>query len=787
MKLFQLTTLLFFFSYSSYSQIELKGIVKDSSNVAIEFANVVLTNQKNEIVKGTITDEKGEFSLSAKKGAYKLSISFLGYEDWGKEISVDVSYDFGVIVLEESKNNLDEVVIKAEKRIIEKKVDRLIFNVSKSISIDGGNAIDALKYTPLLKVNDGELSLIGKSGLGVMVNDRIIKLSGDDLTDFLQSLPSENIDKIELITNPPAEYDADGNSGLVNIILKKNKNDSFSGFIRSTYQKSRYSKGYLGGGFNFQKNKASVSLNINSGLGSVGSSEEENIFYNQGITNINEDSKNKSKFLSSRLEFNYDISPKMDVGFGYLSSYSNPTSLEENNSSSLNELTSTEGNYEIDKEYHSLNVFLKSKLDTLGKIMKVDFDYLNYDNESEKLNETSTNQVNTNITERFNSTQKINFFTASADFTLPYKFLNMSVGTKLSFIETSSGIKTFSKTNDDFILDPSRTNDFKYNEDIQALYINFQKNLGKWSLKLGTRLELTQTRGTSISLTQGNTISENNFSQLFPSVYVTYSPSEKNNYSVSYGKRVNRPNYSQLNPFRWYSNPFIYSEGNPFLRPYFIDNLEFSHSFKNNLNTTLYYSEINNGADQITIVENSNNLRYTIWENFVNSYSLGLTESYTLKGIANWLSSYLQFNINYSEINSSIANTIDSQRGFNYYFQINNSFHVTSNKQLSGELNFWYSSSGVDGVYFLSDAYNLDLGLRYNSLSNRWLFSINFQDILNSNNFGLRSKTNGISFNRQLEYDRQRIRFSIRYKFGNNKIKRKRVSFGNESERDRLD
>lgn len=787
MNLLKITFLILLFSYSSYAQIELKGVVKDSSNVAVEFANVVLTNQKNEIIKGTITDEKGEFSLLVKKGAYKLSISFLGYKDWVKEVTLDDSYDFSVIVLKESKNNLEEVIIKAEKRIIEKKVDRLIFNVSKSISIDGGNAIDALKYTPLLKVNDGELSLIGKSGLGVMVNDRIIKLSGDDLTDFLQSLPSENIDKIELITNPPAEYDADGNSGLVNIILKKNKNDSFSGFIRSTYQKSRYSKGYLGGGFNFQKNKASVSLNINSGLGSVGSSEEENIFYNQGITNINEESKNKSKFLSSRLEFNYDISPKMDVGFGYLSSYSNPTSLEENNSSSLNELTSTEGNYEIDKEYHSLNVFLKSKLDTLGKIMKVDFDYLNYDNESEKLNETSTNQVNNNITERFNSTQKINFFTASADFTLPYKFLNMSVGTKLSFIETSSGIKTFSKTNDDFMLDPSRTNDFKYNEDIQALYINFQKNLGKWSLKLGTRLELTQTRGTSISLTQGNTISENNFSQLFPSAYVTYSPSEKNNYSVSYGKRVNRPNYSQLNPFRWYSNPFIYSEGNPFLRPYFIDNLEFSHSFKNNLNTTLYYSETNNGADQITIVENSNNLRYTIWENFVNSYSLGLTESYTLKGIASWLSSYLQFNINYSEINSSIANTVDSQTGFNYYFQINNFFHITSNKQLSGELNFWYSSSGVDGVYVLSDAYNLDLGLRYNSLNKRWLFSINFQDILNSNNLGLRSVTNGISFNRQLEYDRQRIRFSIRYKFGNNKIKRKRVSFGNDSERNRLD
>ena len=202
MSLLKTISMVLLFTYSTYAQIELRGTVKDSSNVAIEFANVVLTNQKNEIVKGTITNEYGIFSITVKEGRYKLSISFLGYKDWLKEISIDDGYDFGVVILEESKNNLDEVVIKGEKRIIEKKVDRLIFNVSKSISIDGGNAIDALKYTPLLQVNDGELSLIGKSGLGVMVDNRIIKLSGDDLTDFLQSLPSENIDRIEVITNP---------------------------------------------------------------------------------------------------------------------------------------------------------------------------------------------------------------------------------------------------------------------------------------------------------------------------------------------------------------------------------------------------------------------------------------------------------------------------------------------------------------------------------------------------------------------------------------------------------
>ena len=787
MNLLKGTFLLLFISYSSYAQIEIKGIVKDSSNVAIEFANVVLTTQKNEVVKGTITDEKGQFKLSMKGGEYNLTISFISYVDWVKNISLSKNIDLGVITLSENKNELDEIVIIANKKLIERKVDRLVFNVSESVSIDGGNAISALKYTPLLKVNDDEISLIGKSGVKVMVNDRIIKLSGEDLTDFLQSISSDNIDKIEVITNPPAEYGADGNSGLINIILKKNTENSFSSFLRTTYQKSKYSKGYLGGGLNYQKNKVSISLNMNSGLGSVGSNEQEEIFYPIGVTSINETSRNKSKFISSRLEFNYNISPKTSIGIGYLSNFSTPESVEQNNSRSINEETFTNGIYNIDKQYHSLNVFLKSKLDSLGKQMIINFDYLKYENESEKENNTTTNNQTLNQSEKFNSTQNINFFTASTDFSLPFKFIDISFGAKLSFIKTNSGIKTYTFNNDNFILDLNRTNDFNYNENIQALYFNLTKSFDKWNFKLGTRLELTQTKGVSLSSTQNENITKNSFSQLFPTAYLSYSPNDNNNVSLSYGKRVNRPNYSQLNPFRWYSNPFIYSEGNPFLKPYFIDNLEFSHSYKNNLNSTLYYSKINNGSDQITIVENSNNLRYTIWENFVDSYSVGLTESYTLKGIVDWVSSYFQFNINYSEINSSLSSTINNQKGYNYYFQINNSLTLNPNKRFLGEIGFWYSSSGVDGVYALSDSYNLDLGLKYYTSNKKWTFSINIQDLLDSNKLGLSSKTNNINFNRNLEYDRQRIRFSMLYKFGNKKIKRKGIKFGNDKERNRLD
>src|SRR5690606_28121524 len=211
-----------------------KGIVKDSTQV-IAFANVILTDSNGEMKTGTITEEDGSFNLTTQQGTYTVTVSFLGYQTWKQTISVDQNLDLGIISLNSQDNELGEVVVTAEKPLIERKADRLVFNVRSSVFANGVSADELLKNVPRIDPTSDGLSIIGKSSVQIMINERLLNLSGDDLKNYLKSLRSENIEKIEVITNPSAKYDAAGNSGLINIKLKKNSKLGFDGYITSTY------------------------------------------------------------------------------------------------------------------------------------------------------------------------------------------------------------------------------------------------------------------------------------------------------------------------------------------------------------------------------------------------------------------------------------------------------------------------------------------------------------------------------------------------------------------------
>ena len=230
----------------SFSQYEVSGIVKDSSDIFIEFANVVLTNLDNEIISGTITDGNGIFNLSVEEGEYRLIISFIGYQNWTKNITVSSDNDFGVITLIESKNELDEVLVTAKKPMIEQKVDRLVFNISENAFAKGKNALKALELAPMVWVSSkGDISINGRGGVRVVVNGKL--LQEEVSQSYLSSLRSEDIESIEIIPNPPAEYAAEIKSGIVNIILKKNIQESLNGNINTSYTQHRFSS-YSGGG-----------------------------------------------------------------------------------------------------------------------------------------------------------------------------------------------------------------------------------------------------------------------------------------------------------------------------------------------------------------------------------------------------------------------------------------------------------------------------------------------------------------------------------------------------------
>jgi hypothetical protein len=460
-----------------------------------------------------------------------------------------------------------------------------------------------------------------------------------------------------------------------------------------------------------------------------------------------------------------------------------------NTNNLLDSLLLTDANSEGRSSFHSVNTHFKTKLDTLGKTLNIDLDYFVYDNSMDRLNRTDAFLPDGDLTEnpadifRNTSDQNIKTITSGIDFRWPTRFTDIEFGGKLSFIKNYSNVKAFNFEENDFVLDLNESNEFEYFENIQALYLSASKSLKKWDFKAGLRLEFTQTEGNSITLNQVNNF---DYSRLFPTVYVTYNPNENNSWSLNYGKRINRPSYAHLNPFRWYSNPFAYTEGNPFLQPYFIDNFEFSHLYKNNLSTTLYMNIIKDGGDQITLVDSNTNIQATVRKNYLDQITLGLTQSYTFDTV-NWFESYFQFDINYSKIKSTIPNTISEQEGFNFYISSDNTFFFNSKKTFVGELNFWYTAPGVDGVDFLAEIYNFDVGLKCFLFKKDLQISLILNDAFRTQRDNIRTVTNNIRQEYSNYYDTRRLRISAKYQFGNRKLKSKRKRFSNEEERSRTD
>jgi hypothetical protein len=216
----------------------ISGKVTDKTDI-IPFANVIVKNTTDNIITGTTTDDQGLFGLKASQGTYIIEISYLGYKTWHKKVQLDENLNLGTILLEENEQALDEIIVKTEKRVLERKIDRLVFNVDKSIAAVGGNGLDILKITPGVQVQNGTLAILGKGASQLMINGRLSPLAGDELVSFLSGFSASDIQKIEVITNPPAKYEASGNGGLINIILKKGVQDSWKNATTISYNQNK--------------------------------------------------------------------------------------------------------------------------------------------------------------------------------------------------------------------------------------------------------------------------------------------------------------------------------------------------------------------------------------------------------------------------------------------------------------------------------------------------------------------------------------------------------------------
>lgn len=793
MKIKTLTLIIFLLiAFNINGQIKITGQIHSNENIPVPFAEIILVSKDSIPLKSELSDENGMFTIESERESFILQIRQIGDILYNKEFQMSSNSNIGIIKINTTKS-LQEVVVTLDKKLIERKVDRLVFNVENSISASGGDGLEALKITPGLRVNNDQISMIGKSSMNVMINDRLINLSGEDLTSFLKNLKSDEIKKIEVITSPPAKYDAQGNSGLINIVTKKVKNNTFNGNLNSSLSQSKTSIGSGGLNLNYRKNNLTLTSDVNYSNGSMKPYQEYTIKYPNYIWEEESFRKSFSNSLSTRSTIDYKISSKTRIGGEYSFSNSLPliktknNSFIYNNSKMLDSLIKNESRIEIKRKTNTYNAYYITHLDTLGRKINFDIDYVNY--ESETNNDFYSNSFFPNGTIKPNnyfaannfSDLKIDIVTTRLDFDYPTKWINLNFGTKLTFIENNSEVQFYNTTSGTSVEDPLQSNTFNYKERIQALYFSGTKNLTeKLDIQFGLRAENTQTKGTSQTLSQVN---KNDYFKLFPTLYLNYMINDYKIISLNYNKRINRPSYNNLNPFRFYSTSFNYSEGNPFLQPYMTNNFELAYIYKKSY-SLLYISHIKNGFDQVTYTDPNSIIQRVTPNNFYNQINYGFLEAYSFKVKSYWENNS-DISIFYYKTDSDIDSIIPDISNWSGSFNTNNTFILDEEKKYKLSLGFMYNLPSIAGSYKLSSFYRLNLGFKTNFLNKNLQLSINVIDILKTDKQTFTQYVNNIK-QVNLDYrDVRRIRISLVYSFGKELKIKNRVG-SNKEEKQRI-
>lgn len=777
-----------FFSTNLVAQnFTLKGKIVDTKMQPVEYLYINLLKNDTLLITTTATDSLGLFNIQAPQGTYIISIEQFGENYFHQQVQLGDNLDLGQIIIKEKNFQLDEVKITMRKKLIERKVDRLVFNVENSLTSNGGDGIDILRNSPSVRVSNENISIIGKSGVHIMINNKLVSLSGNDLINYLKSIKAEEISKIEIITTPPANFDAEGNSGLINILLKTIPKDiGFSGSIHGSYTQSKYTSGSIGASLNYKNNKIQILSALTVGDGKSGPTLGNTFYYPEEKWETQSNRKDYYKYLSGRLGVEYTVNTKNRIGFQYLINLSewnidaneNTYIQRQSNNFRLNTISRSESS----GSSHSINTNFKHTFDTLGRELIVDLDYLNYDNNWER--RFLTLQADSVSGQRNFSDLGIDIYSGKIHFNLPFSFGTIEAGGKASFTKNNSYIKLSPFTNNpsDATL-PFEDNDFLYKENIQAIYTSFSRFIGeRIEIKAGLRIENTQI---SFETNETHTNDRNSYTKLFPTFYLTYKLDEaKTNFlSLNYSRRIGRPNYIHLNPFRWYSNPYAYTEGNPALQPSFTDNIELSHTY-GTLISSIYLSRINSGFGQVTITPIGTINQITRSENYYNGTQVGWSESFSFNPTAFW-ESYNQGFVYYSDTKAVIQGIHPSQSGFGAYLSTNNKFSINKNKTIALELNYWYQFPESFGLTSTNGYGQCDLGFNLKFLENKFTITGSVTDLFRTSKPKFTSYSNGVKQIYANYFDIQQFRIGLSYNFGGSKIKGHQRDTSNEEERKR--
>lgn len=758
----------------------LTGKVLDAAG-PIAYANVILNASDEKQPLGTITDEQGEFELKLTADAYTLTIRHVGFQPLIKTIALEENLDIGPLILVKKDTQLEEIVVQSTGPLIERRVDRLVFNVQNSLLAKSGSATEALSYAPKVRQqHDGNFEIIGRGIAGILVDSKMIHLSGMALEQYLNSIDADAIEHIEIITDPPAQYDAQGAGGLIHIVMKKRTRDYWGGSVASYYQQQQKPSYAPSGTLQYQRGKIGITSGFKWGKGTLSPVERHNYKYINVLEQNTIHRVTTFRQLSLRNGVSYQATDKLhsDLTYNILQNIQNEEQHTLGTRSFKNQIDATQQflheNKGDERElFHEFGGQITYQIDSLGKQIQLRASYLLKKQNRSNLLQTIavTPQPSTTALTEIQSDGKLQFknHTTALDVTLPTQKLKWTFGAKYSDYENNYNTTLKQNVANDPETQTTRSNDiFDYHESTQALYADLEIPRKKWTVKGGVRIEYTQTIANS-KITQLRYT--NQYFKAFPSFHFSYTLKKDASIGVHYSSRIIRPNFQWLNPFRRQYTQNMFYEGNPQLLPAYKHTTSLDLTMEN-WEIELWHSQSKNNQRNYIEVSESNAQQRSYPKNFIDTFEAGISNSYTQKPWS-WLhcrlfawGMYLEEQYNEASISQKTLSK------WTFGFQAQSTFILNTQKTLNAQIQYSYDSHELDNALLLRPRQNLSASFTALLFNKKVSIRCHANDIFRGVIIrGQGIPVNGIPISYRNYYDLQRVRLSIRYAFGK-KIKR---------------
>lgn len=807
MKTINLYLFLFLAAIVQAQTSSIKGQLKDADGAPVVFANVALFNVADSLLqKVETTDEAGQFQLRGlKAGNYSLTATFVGLSDFRKDgitLTDGQTLDLGSLAFPAAAVELATATVTTTRSMVEVKPDRTVFNVDGTINSAGSDALALLRKAPSVTVdNNDNINVLGRAGVLLYVDGKRLPLTGQDLSNYLQNLPAEQIDRFDIITNPGAKYEAEGNAGIIDIRLKKDKNSGANGSVNISPNTGRYSRLNTSANGNYRNKKLNAFANVGAGDGG-GFNDMKFLSFQNGIQ-LKETNENVNdwNYLNARGGIDFFLAKNHTLGFLVSANGGSRESDSENRIAISNQNTpnvvdsllvaKTAGDHSNRQTTYNLNYrFDNAK----GRSLNIDLDYGAYRNESKRYQpnqyfDAGEDVVLTEVINSFDMPSDIDIYTFKADYEDDFLGGKLGFGTKFSKVVSDNTFLFYDVVNGTPVRNDRSSNRFEYDENVYAGYVNYARPLGKkWNFSAGLRAEQTDAMGdlqAFLPELQEPPV-DLNYLSWFPSAGLTWQVAEQHSLALNYGRRINRPDYNVLNPFNNQLSQLSYEKGNPFLKPEIVNNVELGYTLAYRYNFKLGYSLT---EDQITRLIGPDPIdpraSFINWDNLATQTIWSFSASAPVE-FAKWWNGYFSLSASHLDNQADYGNgaVVDIQ-AFTYNIYQQQTFDLPAG--IKFEVSGWFSGPGVwGGVFEYETSWSLDLGLQRKFLQERLNLRVGASDIFYQSGWDGVSKFNGMVSEGGGRWDSRRVSLSASYRFGNQNIKSRNRTTGMEEEGKRV-